>query len=335
MKETPTVRVGVLGCAEIAGRYAIPAFKLLPYVEVVAVASRTRAKAEAFAAQHALEAEDYDSLLERADIDVIYSPLPVGLQEEWTLKAAAKGKHVMCEKSITQSLESAQRMVAACKASGVALYENFVTEFHPQHSKILSIIEEDGIGQPLVWTGYDGYPERAADDIRYRSDLGGGALNYAGCYTAFMARKIMRQEPIAVTCHLTYDNNDVDMSGSALFEFSKGEAMMSFGFNRLYQNTYSVWGTKGMLQTKRAFAVPPTFVPPVFHITNNGKEETIETVDVPSANQFELSFDFFCSAIAAGDQSRFVVMYERILRQARILEAMRVSAKEGRRVLIN
>lgn len=335
MKEKPTVRIGVLGCAEIADRYAIPAFKSLPYVEVVAVASRSREKAEAFAKQHALEAEEYESLLERTDIDVIYSPLPVGLQEEWTLKAAAKGKHVICEKSITHSLESAQRMVAACKEAGVALYENFVTEFHPQHSKILSIIEEGGIGEPLVWTGYDGYPERPDDDIRYRSDLGGGALNYAGCYTAFMARKIMQQEPIAVTCHLAYNDDGVDMSGSALFEFSTGEALMSFGFNRLYQNTYSVWGSNGMLQTKRAFAIPPTLVPPVFHVTNNGKEETIEPVDVPPANQFELSFDFFCSAVATGDKQRFEDMYDRIYRQARVLEAMRVSAIEGKRVIIN
>jgi len=335
MNETPIVRIGVLGCAEIAGRYAIPAFKSLPYVEVVAVASRSRAKAEAFAAQHELEAEDYESLLERTDIDVIYSPLPVGLQEEWTLKAAAKGKHVMCEKSITSSLESAQRMITACKTAGVALYENFVTDFHPQHRTILSLIEAGGIGEPLVWSGYDGYPARPADDIRYRSDLGGGALNYAGCYTAFMARKIMRQEPTAVTCRLTYDEQGVDMSGSALFEFSKGEAMMSFGFNRLYQNTYSVWGSKGMVQTKRAFAVPPTFVPPVFLVTNNGKEETTEPVEVPSANQFELSFDFFCSAVASGDQSQFEAMYNRIHQQARVLEAMRVSAKEGRRVIIN
>ncbi len=232
----------MLGCAEIAGRYAIPAFSSLSYVSVVAVASRSREKAEMFAAQHGLEAEDYDSLLARADIDIIYSPLPVGLQEEWTLKAAAAGKHVICEKSITTSLESAKRMIAASKAAGVALYENFVTEFHPQHAAILSIIEQGGIGEPLVWSGSDGYPARSADDIRYRSELGGGALNYAGCYTAFMARKIMRQEPTAVTCRLTFDSNHIDVSGSALFEFSKGEATMSFGFNRLRQNTYTVWG---------------------------------------------------------------------------------------------
>jgi predicted dehydrogenase len=327
------VRVGILGCAEIANRYSIPAFKSLPGVEVVAVASRTPEKAEAYAKTHGLEAESYGSLLERPDIDVVYIPLPVGLQEEWALKAAAKGKHIICEKSITGSLESAKKMVAACKEAGVALYENFVPEFHPQHAKVLSLIAEGRIGERLVWSGYDGYPARTADDIRYRSDLGGGAVNYAGCYTVFMARKIMQSEPLAVTCHLV-SNGEVDVAGSAILEFKNGEALMSFGFDRLYQNTYSVWGEKGLVRTDRAYALPPTHVPNIELVTNDGKQESREIITVPAANQFELSFAFFCTAIANSDSTTIDDMYERILKQATVLEAMRTSAREGRRVLL-
>jgi NDP-hexose-3-ketoreductase len=329
-----TVRVGILGCAEIANRYSIPAFRSLPNVEVVAVASRTPEKAKAYAETHGLEAEDYESLLERDDIDVVYIPLPVGLQEEWALKTAAKVKHIICEKSITDSLESAKRMVEACREAGVALYENFVPEFHPQHSKILSLIAEGKIGERLVWSGFDGYPARPADDIRYRKDLGGGAVNYAGCYTVFMARKIMGKEPVAVTCRLVPNDDGVDIAGSALLEFENGEAMMSFGFDRLYQNTYSVWGEKGLVRTDRAFALPPTHVPNIELVTNDGKQESREIVEVQATNQFEHSFDFFCSAVANSDTETINDMYERILKQATVLEAMRVSANEGRRVLL-
>jgi len=326
------VRVGILGCAEIANRYSIPAFKALSNVEVVAVASRTPEKAATYATTHNLEAEDYESLLERSDIDVIYIPLPVGLQEEWALKAAAKGKHIICEKSITGSLESAKKMVAACKEAGVALYENFVPEFHPQHAKILSLIAEGSIGERLVWSGFDGYPARTADDIRYRIDLGGGAVNYAGCYTVFIARKIMQGEPLAVTCRLVNNDDGIDVAGSALLEFANGEALMSFGFDRLYQNTYSVWGEKGLVRTDRAFALPPTHVPNIELVTNDGKQESRETIAVPAANQFELSFEFFCTAIANNDVTTINDMYERILKQAMVLEAMRISAREGKRV---
>src|SRR3989338_11009803 len=103
-KDTPpprTISVGILGGANIAAKYAIAAFKSLPNVELVAIASREEAKAGGWAERYGLEAETYDSLVARDDIDVVYSPLPVGLQEEWVLKAAATGKHLICEKSMT------------------------------------------------------------------------------------------------------------------------------------------------------------------------------------------------------------------------------------------
>lgn len=334
MSGKQTVRVGILGCANIAGKYAIAAFTSLPKVELVAIASRDENTAKEWAQKHGIEAESYESLIVRKDIDVIYSPLPVGLQEEWAVRAAAAGKHMICEKSITYSLDSAKRMVDAFKKNGLALYENFVPEFHPQHEKVLSLIKEGNIGTPRVWSGVYGFPPFPPSDIRYRADLKGGALNDCGCYTTFMARKIMRQEPVAVTCALSNEGTVVDIAGSALFEFENGVAQMSFGFDHLYQNTYSVWGSKGMARTNRAFAIPPTFVPTVELITNDGIKDTREAIEIPAANQFALSFDYFCTAVAQDDTNRFEEMYERIIRQAAVMEAMRVSAREGRRVVL-
>ena len=328
------VRVGILGCANIAGKYAIAAFKSLPNVELVAIASRKEDTAREWAARHALEAETYDSLVARDDIDVIYSPLPVGLQEEWALRVAATGKHMLCEKSITYSLDSAKRMVDTFKKNGLALYENFAPEFQPQHEKVLSLIKEGAIGTPHVWNGQYGFPPFPKGDIRYSSELKGGALNDCGCYTVFMARKILQAEPVAVTCTLNNDGHDVDVAGSALLEFEKGTALMSFGFNHLYQNTYSVWGSKGMVRTDRAFAVPPTFTPTVELITNDGTKDSRMSVEVPAADRFALSFNYFCSAVAKQDKKQFDEMYDRIMRQAAVMEAMRVSAREGRRVVL-
>lgn len=328
------LRIGILGCARIAERYAIPAFKSLSNVELVAIASRSEEKAEEYAARHQLEAEGYESLIARKDIDAVYSPLPVGLQEEWVLKAATAGKHIMCEKSITYSLESAERMIDACKKNNIALYENFVPEFHPQHAKILSLINEGKIGIPRVWNGAYGFPPFPENDIRYRADLKGGALNDAGCYTVFMARKILQGEPRAVTCALSQGDREVDIAGSALLEFENGEALMSFGFDHLYQNTYSVWGSKGMVRTNRAFAVPPDLISPVELITNDGTKDARTTVDIPAANQFALSFDFFSKAVIAQDTKQFNDIYSRIEKQARVLDAMRVSSREGRRVAL-
>src|SRR5258708_1168645 len=128
------LRVGILGTANIAERYGLSAFRTLENVELVAVASRTPERARTFATKHRLEAESYESLIARPDIDIIYSPLPIGLQEAWVTKAMRAGKHCIVEKSITGSLASAKRMLRASEKNGVALYENFVPEFHPQHT---------------------------------------------------------------------------------------------------------------------------------------------------------------------------------------------------------
>ena len=332
MKE---IRVGILGAADIATRYALPAFASLPSVTIAGIASRDPAKAQPLAEKYRTTVESYESLLARSDIDIIYCPLPVGLQEEWAIRVAESGKHCICEKSLTYSVESAQRMIGAFKKRGLALYENFVPEFHPQHAEIVKLIDSGRIGTPKVWNGSYGYPFLPAGNIRYSAALKGGELNYCGCYTVYMARKIMRQEPVAVTCTLQFDGHEVEMSGSALLEFPNGTALMSFGFDFLYQNTYSVWGTKGLLRTNRAFALPPTFSPEVELITNDGKKESRETVPIPAVDQFAESFNYVCTAVRTGDDATREELYTRIEKQARVLEAMRVSAKELRRVTLN
>jgi len=329
------LRVGILGCANIVEKYAIGALQALPEVLLVAIASRNKNKADEWARRYDLDAESYESLIARADIDVIYSPLPIGLQEEWVLKAAKQKKHVICEKSLTSSLESAQRMVGTCKRQGVALYENFVPEFHPQHAQVLSMIHEGAIGSTKVFSGRYGFPPFPEGDIRYSAELKGGSLNDAGCYTVFMARKILGEEPHAVTCSLFNNKSEVDTEGSALVEFSTATALVSFGFNNLYQNSYSVWGSKGLIHVPRAFAIPPTMSPRIELVTNDGVQENTETIIVQETNQFWESFNYFCRAVSLNDHQTFDVMYTNILNQAKLMEAMRVSAQGGVRVKLS
>ena len=107
------IRIGILGCANIAHRSMIPALLSIPdKFEVVAVASRTLEKASAFAQDFGCEAiAPYEAMLERKDIDALYIPLPTGLHKEWINKALCAGKHVYAEKSIAFSLADAEEMI--------------------------------------------------------------------------------------------------------------------------------------------------------------------------------------------------------------------------------
>ena len=327
------VRIGILGCANIAAKYAIKAFQSIDNADVISIASRDYSKAKEWALRFNIRAEEsYDSLISNKDIDAIYIPLPIGLHKEWILKAAKEKKHIICEKSLAESFDSAKEIASCCKSNGVVLYESFMCDFHPQHAKVLSLIEEGKIGKLLVFQSYFGFPPLAKDNIRYNKQLGGGSLNDVGAYTVFMSRKIFSDEPLSVNCTMFYDN-DVDFSGSAKLVFSDRKiALLSFSFDAIYQNNYSVWGTKGLLKIGRAYGIPPDFKPIVELTTNENLKETVTLIDMQAANHFELIFSDFCDTVINKPKEKIDSIYDKILLQAKVLEAMRISAKKNKTV---
>ena len=140
------MNVGILGCASVAKKYVIEALKTTTEVEKVFIASRDEKKAQSTAKEFGIEfKKSYEEIVNDSEIGAVYVPLPIGLHEEWVLKAAEKGKHIICEKSISDSYESTKNMVAACKAKKLTLFENFMCDYHPQHSKVLSMIHDKEI----------------------------------------------------------------------------------------------------------------------------------------------------------------------------------------------
>lgn len=330
------VRIGILGCANIAAKYAIKSFQSIENAELISIASRDYNKAKEWANKFGLKAEEsYDSLISSKDIDAVYIPLPIGLHKEWVLKAAKEKKHIICEKSMAESFSSVKLIVNICKSNDVVLYENFMCDFHPQHAKVISLIDEGKIGKPFVFQSYFGFPPMAKDNFRYNHQLGGGCLNDAGAYTAFMARKIFAEEPSSVSCTMLNMNN-VDFNGSAKFDFGEGKAaLLAFSFDAVYQNNYSVWGSKGLVKVNRAYSIPPDFKPIVELTTNENLKETITQLDIHAANHFDLIFHDFCETVINKPNEKINLIYEKILSQAKVLEAMRISAREGRVVKLN
>lgn len=316
------VRFGVLGCANIARKYAIDSIRRT--ATLVAVASRGP-KAKEWAEEYGCDAESYDSLLQRDDIDAVYVPLPVGLHREWVENAARAGKHVLCEKALAGSYEDVKRMVRTCQEHNVLLIENYVVEHHSQHAKVQSLMRNGDIGEPRQFRSTYCYPPFTDDNIRYKKALAGGALNDAGGYLVHMARKMLAGEPRAATCALFPWNSDVDIEGSFLMEFAQGRTAAGFfGMNHVYQNEYSIIGTKGIIRVGRAYGIPADVTP---HVTLSalGRDTVIAT---EPTNQFDLAFKDFEEKILKPFD------YRGLLLQARVMECLRISAAEERRVLL-
>jgi len=330
------VRIGILGCANVAKKHAINAFKAIDNAELVCIASRDIKKAQIVAEEYGTDfAPSYDALLQRDDIDAVYIPLPIGLHEEWVEKAAKAKKHIICEKSLSDSYKSVNRILSICKLNDIVLYENFMCDFHPQHEKVLSLISDGQIGEPAVFIGCFGFPPLDKKNFRYDRSLGGGSLNDAGAYPTFMARKIFG-EPTSVTCHLNMDTKlGVDIQGSAQLEFPGGKVgLVSFGFDNVYQNNYSIWGTDGLITVPFAYSIPSNIKPQVELLKNISFKEVKKLLNIQEANHFELIFQDFCNTIINKNREKIIKIYSLLDAQARVMEAMRISAREDRKVKI-
>src|SRR6185437_3184055 len=125
------IRWGVLGWARIARENVIPAIRRSRNSEFYAIASRDAVKlAEArtwFQVEKSFQS--YDELLQDAEVDAIYIPLPNSMHREWTIKAAEHGKHVLCEKPIGLNAAECRDMIAAGSANGITLMEAFMYRY--------------------------------------------------------------------------------------------------------------------------------------------------------------------------------------------------------------
>ena len=332
------VRIGILGCANIADKYSIKAFQNIDNAEVISIASRDMEKAKIWAEKFGIKtAETYDSLMENKEVDAIYIPLPIGLHKEWILKATKNGKHIICEKSLAPSLNEAKDIVEECKKNEVVLYENFTCDYHPQHHKVVELIKDGAIGKPYTFQSLYGFPMISDNNFRYNKDLGGSGLNESGAYQVYTVRKLFKKEPVSVTAELYFEKG-VDMRGSVMMDFEDDlSAQFAYNLDAVYQNQYSVWGRAGLVKVGRAYAIAPSFKPIVELVTNKNNKEIVVALDIPPHNHFETIFREFCDLILNKKNRREKIgeKYLNILNQAKVLEAIRISARENRKVDIS
>src|SRR5207248_9852755 len=128
----------------------------------------------------------YEALLGDPEIDAVYVPLPNTLHDEWTRKAAERGKHILCEKPLTPTAASAEALVAFCKAKKVALMDGFMWPHHPRTAQIKRFLLDGGIGEVRRVTASFTFPlPLDAQNIRLQSNMAGGSLLDVGCYPIY------------------------------------------------------------------------------------------------------------------------------------------------------
>src|SRR6185369_3846379 len=116
----------------------------------------------------------YEALLDDPTVEAVYIPLPNGLHAEWVTRAAAAGKHVLCEKTLGMIPDETRVMVGVCERAGVLLMEAFMYRHHPQIEWAFVQVVVGEIGEvQLVRSGFGFNIAGRLDDIRLIASLGG------------------------------------------------------------------------------------------------------------------------------------------------------------------
>jgi NDP-hexose-3-ketoreductase len=318
------VRVGVLGCADIARRKMLPAMVARPEIDLVAVASRTAGKAEEFAGQFECEAvEGYDTLLERSDLDAVYIPLPSGMHAEWIMRSLDAGLHVLSEKPLVTTHADAVKTVTRARERGLLLMESFMFLRHSQHAEVQKLVAEGVIGELRTFVSDFGIPPLPAGDIRNDPALGGSALNDVGVYPIRASQVYLGADIDVVGACLRIDDSLwTDVAGSVLMHDADGvTAQLGFGFSHSYRAQYELWGSKGRITLDRAFTPPNTHQPVIRIERQNLREERALRPD----DQFANIAGEFGRAVLQGTD--FVAYGEASLRQSALVDQVATRAR--------
>ena len=296
------LRIGVLGAAAIARDFA-GALRESTSVNIVAVASRTLPKAQAFAAEFGISRafDTYEALLTDPDVTAVYIPLPNSLHAEWTLRAIAAGKHVLCEKPLATSPADARAMFAAAKQRGVCLVEAYPYLAQPQTRKLRELLRERAVGELKLIHAHFGFTVGSLSNIRLDPALGGGALMDAGCYPTSLVRVIAGQLPRRVHAIARWGDTDVDRSLVATLDFSSGLlAQISCSFDTAMHRRASIAGSDGIIETTYWNNTSAERAPTLLLKRGTSWTATFETIMTEAINGLRAEAEDFAHLLSDG-----------------------------------
>jgi len=222
--------------------------------ELTAVASRDLAKGKAYAAQWGIPRVfgSYEELLADPDIDVIYNPLPNSMHAEWSAKAAAAGKHVLCEKPMVVSLEEMDLLEAAARDNRVTIFEAFMYLHHPQTRRVVEMIRSGVIGNLQTVHSWFHFwlPESNASNVRLQTSLvGGSAWDVAVYPNSYSIVATGGRAPVEVWAQQIAGESGVDVAMRAQLHFAGNvSSQISSGFRSPFREGAWFVGDEGVLQ---------------------------------------------------------------------------------------
>ena len=313
------MRLGILSTARI-NRAVLTGARLSDRVEVVAVASRDAARAEAYAREHEIERAhgSYESLLEDPGVDAVYISLPNSLHVPWSIRALEAGKHVLCEKPLDRHPAEVERAFGAADRAGRILMEAFMYRHHPQTKRLAELVREGAIGELRLVRSSFSFPLYDETNVRLRPELDGGSLMDVGCYCVSGSR-LVAGEPLTVSAHQVVGPTGVDVRFAATMSFPGGAlAHFDCGLDLANRGELEAVGSEGTIVVRDPWLIREA----ALELRRGGD---LELVEIENPNRYQLELENLAGAIRGEEEP--LLGRDDALGQARAIEALYEAAE--------
>jgi D-xylose 1-dehydrogenase (NADP+, D-xylono-1,5-lactone-forming) len=315
------VKWGIVSTADI-NRKVIPGAHASDKVELVGVASRDQARADAYGREWEIPRAygSYEDLLADPEIEAVYISLPNTLHTSWSIKAMEAGKHVLCEKPLSRHPDEVERTFDVAERTGMHMSEAFMWRHNPQTKKLKELVDGGEIGELRLIRSAFSYSLYDADNIRLRTDVEGGALMDVGCYCVSGSR-LLGGEPTAARGEAWYGPSGTDWVFGAVLHFPN-DVLATFDCGTALPNRdeLEAIGSEGSL-----FLDDPWHCnDPAIEVRKDGETRRIE---LDFADSYRLELENVSDAIRG--EGELLLGRDDALGQARTLEALHDDARRG------
>src|SRR5215475_2672060 len=333
--EPPGKKLGwaIVGLGSLSIHQILPAFAQCEKSKVVALVSGHPDKAAKLAARYGVNPksiynyQNYDSIKDNAEVDIIYIVLPNGMHCEYTVRGLQAGKHVLTEKPMANTPAECQQMIDAGRKANRKLMVAYRCRYEPYNQEAIRVARSNELGTTKVILADAGFNMGDPNQWRLKKDLaGGGSLMDIGIYALQAARYLSGEEPKEVNAMMYSTPGDVrfkEVEEAINFQlrFPSGilaNCSSSYGYDS--QNRYRVVGTDGWVELE-----PATIYSDLRMRVH--KNNVLEEVQLPVKDHFALEMDHMSECVMENKEP--LTPGEEGLRDLTIMMKIYEAAKTG------
>ncbi|MBU6455154.1 MAG: Gfo/Idh/MocA family oxidoreductase [Cyanobacteria bacterium REEB67] len=336
------VKFALVGLGHLTLEEILPAFAQSKKAKLTGLVSGSPDKARAVAEQYGIKAaniydyKNYDAIKDNPDIDVVYIVLPNSMHCEFTVRAAAADKHVLCEKPMATNVADCQKMIDSCKAASKKLMIAYRIQYEPNNRLIQKLVRDQTFGKVKIIEASNGQNQGDVNQWRHKRALaGGGAMPDIGIYCLNTIRSMLGEEPsevFATTYSTPGDPRFSEVEESIVFQlrFPGGviaHCSSGYGYHELRQYRF--------MAEKAWFGMEPAFAYSGLQMQLSlpqGSREIFAVPKIDAVNQFVLELDHMAECIAYDKKP--LTPGEEGLQDQKIIEALYASASEHKPVAL-